>query len=240
MITANILTVNFARAGIAECVEYALQLMEREGCAYVTAPDSELMQQMQGNKSLYRAVRRADMILPAGNGILLASRILGTPVPERVCALDFATALLARMSEREMHVFVLGDDYRLIELAREHLAERYPGLRISSGDTEYYSNEMELADVLRDAGADLLLLGMDSPRQELWMSRFREELERGLMLGLGEGMKVYAGLTQRAPKRWRDSGFEWLYWVMKEPRLLVRTAKRSWIVFAALWRRIFG
>lgn len=240
MITANILTVNFARAGIAECVEYALQLMEQEGCACVTAPDSEMMQRMQGNKGLRSAVRSAELVLPAGNGILLASRILGTPIRDRISALDFATALLARMSEKEMHVFLLGDDYRLIELAREHLAERYPGLKISSGDTEYYSNEIELMEVLRDAGADLILLGMESPRQELWMYRHREELSHGLMLGLGEGMKVYAGLTQRAPKRWRDSGFEWLYWVFQEPRLLVRTVKRSWIVFAALWRRIFG
>lgn len=240
MITANILTVDFARAGIAECVEYALQLMEREGCACVTAPDSEMMQQMQGNKRLRSAVRSSELILPAGSGILLASRILGTPIRDRISALDFAAALLARMSEKEMSVFLLGDDYRMIELARDHLAERYPGLKLSSGDTEYYSNEIELAEVLRDAGADLILLGMESPRQELWMHRNRQELSRGLIFGLGEGMKVYAGLTQRAPKRWRDSDFEWLYWIFREPKRLVRTLKRSWIVFAALWRRIFG
>lgn len=72
------------------------------------------------------------------------------------------------------------------------------------------------------------------------MYRYRDDIKAGLMLGFGDGFKYFAGEAERAPKRWRDSGFEWFYWIIKEPKRLVRTMKRTWIIFAAIWRRAFG
>ncbi len=236
----KILAVPFANAGIAECVEYAMQQMEQEGASYVVAPDSVMMHELQKNKRLRNAVYQADLILPAGNGIVVASRILGTPIHSRVPVLDFSSALLARMGEKGMRVFLLGEEYETVELARENLSQRYPGLKLSSGDTVYYANEDDLTDVISQEQPDLLLVSMESPRQEQWLCRMQERTQAGLMLGIGENLKVYAGQMPIAPKAWRDSGFDWLYWILREPKRLVRVAKQAWILYAALWRRLFG
>lgn len=236
----NVLGLEFANSSVAETAEYALQLMSSCEGHYVAAPDSEMVHEISDNKRLRASVRGASLLLPAGNGVLLAASILGTPIKNRISAFDFSSALMARMSEKQMSVYIFAPNYEILEAAQERIAYRFPGLKLYSGDEDYYSNELELIEVINDIKPDLLLVCMGTYRQEQWMYRHKDELQVGLMLGFGEELRIYAGISERAPKRWRDSGFEWLYWIIKEPKRLVRTLKRGWIVFAALWRRLFG
>ncbi|MBQ7896260.1 MAG: WecB/TagA/CpsF family glycosyltransferase, partial [Oscillospiraceae bacterium] len=206
MIITNVLGLDFANASIAECVEYALQLMENDKTEYVVAPDSEMMHEISENKRLRSAVKGASIILPAGNGLLAAASILGYPIKDRVCAIDFAGALLARMSEKGMSVYVYGPEYDSVEIVKENISYKYPGLKIFGGDEDYYYNEMELVSDINDVEPDLILACQGTPRQEYWMYRHKDELKAGLMLGFGDGFSYFAGETERAPKRWRDSG----------------------------------
>ena len=240
MIFTNVLGLDFVNTSVTECVECALQMMNGERTEYVLAVDSEMMHEISENKRLRRAAHSAALVLPEGNGILLASSILGTPIKRRICAIDFAAALLARMSEKQMKVYVFGPDYDSVETVKDNLADRFPGLEIFGGDEDYYYNELELVDDINKINPQLLLACQGTPRQEYWMLSHKDDIHAGLMLGFGNGFDYFSGEAQRAPKRWRDSGFEWLYWIIKEPTRLVRTLKRSWILFAAVWRRIFG
>ena len=81
---------------------------------------------------------------------------------------------------------------------------------------------------------------LGAPRQEIWMKNNAELLNAGLMIGLGGAMDVYAGVVERAPRKWRKLGLEWLYRLIKEPRRIKRMIKLPGILFAALWRRIGG
>ena len=240
MIITNVLGVNFANCSITESVEYALRLMCSNKTEYVVAPDSEMMHEISENKRLRAAVKAAALVLPAGNGVLAASRILGYPIKQRISAIDFTSALLARMSEKGMSVYIFGPEYEMVEEVKRYMSVRYPGLELYCGDEDYFYNEIELVDSISAIQPDLVLLCQGSPRQEYWMYRNKDEIQAGLMMGFGEGFRYFAGEIERAPKRWRDSGFEWLYWIIKEPKRLVRTLKRTWIIFAAFWRRAFG
>ncbi len=240
MIMTNVLGVKFANSSIAESVEYALRLMDSDKTEYVVAPDSEMMHEISENKRLRAAVKSASLVLPAGNGVLAAANILGYPIKNRISAIDFASALLARMSDKGMSVFIFGPEYESVEEVKDYISVRYPGLKLYSGDEDYFYNEIELVDTISAINPDLVLACQGSPRQEYWMYRHRDDIQAGLMLGFGEGFRYFAGETERAPKRWRDSGFEWLYWIIREPKRLVRTLKRTWIIFAAVWRRAFG
>ena len=240
MIITNVLGVNFANSSITESVEYALRLMGSDKTEYVVAPDSEMMHEISENKRLRAAVKAASLVLPAGNGVLAAARILGYPIKHRISAIDFTSALLARMSEKEMSVYIFGPEYEMVEEVKYYMSVRYPGLKLYCGDEDYFYNEIELVDTISAIKPDLVLNCQGSPRQEYWMYRHRDDIDAGLMIGFGEGFRYFAGEIERAPKRWRESGFEWLYWIIREPKRLVRTLKRTWIIFAAIWRRAFG
>ena len=72
------------------------------------------------------------------------------------------------------------------------------------------------------------------------MRRSRKPLGVGLMIGLGGALDVYAGVTQRAPKKWRELGLEWFYRLLKEPKRIKRMVKLPWILLAALRQRFGG
>ncbi|PWM14969.1 MAG: hypothetical protein DBX49_05585 [Clostridia bacterium] len=236
----EILGVKFVNAGIMETVENGMRLMEERKNAYVAALGTEQLQAARRDGRLMEAVRGAELILPQGSGILCASHILGLPLKGRISALDFASALMARMSEKGMSIFIVGPDTELVELAEEKIKSRYPGIIAAGSDGGFCTSEIELTAMINQAAPDLLLVALGSPRQELWMHRCRGKLKAGLMLGFGEELKALAGELVIAPKRWRDSGFEWLYWLIKEPWRIPRMLRRTGLIFTALWRRLVG
>lgn len=236
----NVLGVSFLNESIQEAVEHGMVAMDEHKCAYAVAPDSEMLLEAKKNRRLMAAIDKAALVLPEGNGIICASHILGMPIEHRICAIDFASALMARMSEKGMSVFILGTDTDIVEPAADNIRARYPGLRIVGSDDGYYTMDSDIIDAVNEAKPDLLLVAYGMPKQEIWMYRNRDALDAGLMLGFEGGLKMLAGVTKRAPKRWRDSGFEWLYRLVKEPWRLVRMLRQSQVVFTALWRRAFG
>lgn len=238
----NVLGVEFDDMDIVEAVELAMGFMEERRCAYAVTPNPEIVLECRKNRKLAAAVRAADMVLPDGVGVIYASRILGTPIKNRLPGIDFASALMARMSECGKKVFLLGAKSGVAELAAERLTERYPGLEICGVNDGYFAqedNELVL-EKINALSPDLILVCLGAPRQEIWMKNNAELLNAGLMIGLGGAMDVYAGVVERAPRKWRKLGLEWLYRLIKEPRRIKRMIKLPGILFAALWRRIGG
>jgi len=240
MNVTDILGIDFANVSLPEAVEYAMQLIkQRESCLAI-APDSELVREFHRDRRLRNAISDAELVVPESYGVMLASRILGLPVSERISLIDFCSALLARMSEKEMSIFILGTDQDTVELACENITRRYPGIRLVGSEDGYYSNDEDIVDIINELKPDLVIVSKEKAIQERWMYRYRTSLNTGLLLGLGDDLKYYAGLVPRAPKRWRNSGFEWLYWIIKHPGRILKAANPVWIIFKAFGSRIFG
>lgn len=238
----DVLGIEFDNIDIVEAVERAMRLMDEHCHAYVVTPNPEIVLESRKNKGLSAAVRSADMVLPDGVGVIYASHILGTPIKNRIPGIDFASALLARMSESEKKIFLLGAKPGVAELAAQRLTERYPGLLVCGVNDGYFDqadNEF-LVKKINSAAPDLVVVCLGSPKQEIWMKNNAQQLDVGLMIGLGGTLDVYAGVVERAPRRWRSMGLEWLYRLIKEPKRIKRMIKLPGILFAALWRRIGG
>ena len=232
----DVLGVEFDDMDIVEAVELAMGFMEERRCAYAVTPNPEIVLACRKNRKLAAAVRSADMVLADGVGVIYASRILGMPIKNRLPGIDFASALMARMSECGKKVFLLGAKAGVAELAAERLTERYPGLDVCGVNDGYVAqedNELVL-EKINSQSPDLILVCLGAPKQEIWMKNNAELLNAGLMIGLGGALDVYAGVVERAPRKWRSMGLEWLYRLIKEPRRIKR------MIFAALWRRIGG
>lgn len=238
----DVLGIEFDNTDILEAVERAIRLMEERRHAYVVTPNPEIILESQKNEKLASAVKSADMVLPDGVGVIYASHILGTPIKNRIPGIDFASALMARISENGRKVFLLGAKPGVAELAGERLAERYPGLVICGVNDGYFEEEDTefIIEKINSASPDLVLVCLGSPKQEIWMKNNAELLDVGLLIGLGGALDVYAGVVERAPRKWRSMGLEWLYRLIREPKRIKRMVKLPGVIVAAAWRRIGG
>lgn len=238
----DVLGIEFDNTDILEAVERAIRLMEERRHAYVVTPNPEIILESQKNEKLASAVKSADMVLPDGVGVIYASHILGTPIKNRIPGIDFASALMARISENGRKVFLLGAKPGVAELAGERLAERYPGLVICGVNDGYFEEEDTefIIEKINSASPDLVLVCLGSPKQEIWMKNNAELLDTGLLIGLGGALDVYAGVVERAPRKWRSMGLEWLYRLIREPKRIKRMVKLPGVIVAAAWRRIGG
>jgi N-acetylglucosaminyldiphosphoundecaprenol N-acetyl-beta-D-mannosaminyltransferase len=113
------------------------------------------------------------------------------------------------------------------ELLAERLSDRFPGLRVAGCHSPPFraltdaEHEATVAEI-NASGAELVWVGLSTPKQERWMASNVGRLEAAALFGVGMAFDVHAGLLPEAPRLIQDSGFEWLYRLANEPRRLWR------------------
>lgn len=236
-----VLGVSVDCPSMTEAVDRARELMRSRGGAYAVTPNAEILLAAQSDPALRAALDGAALSLPDGIGVLLAARILGTPIPRRIPGVDFALALLERMAGEGRSVFLLGARPGVADEAARRLCRSCPGLRIAGTQNGFFSAAQEetLIERINAASPDLLMVCLGSPKQELWMKRCQERLLVGMMIGLGGTLDVYSGRVERAPEGFRRFGLEWLYRLVREPRRIGRVLRLPAIYALALYRRLF-
>jgi N-acetylglucosaminyldiphosphoundecaprenol N-acetyl-beta-D-mannosaminyltransferase len=97
-------------------------------------------------------------------------------------------------------------------------------LRIVGSRDGYFTDDeaAEVAADIRACGADMLFLGITSPKKEIFLGRYSDELSVPVLHGVGGSFDVLAGMTRRAPERWQKMGMEWAYRLLQEPRRMWR------------------
>jgi N-acetylglucosaminyldiphosphoundecaprenol N-acetyl-beta-D-mannosaminyltransferase len=196
---------------------------------------------------LAAAYARADLSIADGMPIVWASRLLGTPIPERVAGSDFVPLLLEHSARRRWRVYFLGGAPGAAERARRKLRETLPDLNVVGVDaprfdpSEPWERQAAVVERVREARPDVVLVAFGAPKQERWIDRARDELPSTVFFGVGATIDFLAGDVPRAPRWMAKSGLEWLFRLSREPRrlwrrYLVRDPKFL-IVLARAWRQ---
>lgn len=206
----------------------------------VHTPNSEIVQMCIDEPENYELINSADLIIPDGAGVVLASRILKTPLTKgKVAGVELAEASLKRAAETGTGVYFLGGKPGVAELAKERMTRRYPGLNIVGTHDGYFKKEGEENDAVVDAinasGARILFVCLGVPAQEKWMAANRSRLNVGVMAGLGGSLDVFAGTVKRAPDIFVKLNLEWFYRLIKEPSRIGRMMKLPKFLFGTLF-----
>ncbi len=182
---------------------------------------------MDKDPELRQAVLSSDIILADGAAVVWASKLLRTPLPERVAGIDLMFGMFERGDQRGYRVFCLGATEEISRTVEEHLARDYPGLTLAGRHHGYFTEEeaQGIADQVRDSKADILLVAMTSPKKERFLAKWMAHMQVPVCHGVGGSFDVYAGKVERAPETWQKLGLEWLYRVKQEP--------------GRLWKRYF-
>lgn len=187
-----------------------------------------------GDRGYAAALGRADLILPDGIGVELAARMSGAGLTQNLNGTDFTPALLAEAARRGLSVFLFGATPGTADKAAKKLVTTIPGLRVAGTLDGYDGAADEDAAVARinASGADILLVAMGVPRQEIWIDRHLPGLSPRVVLGVGALFDFLAGNVTRAPRLVRVARMEWIWRLAQEPR---RLAKRYLLGNAAFW-----
>lgn len=218
MSRTQILALGVDKVTMAEAVDRCLAWIEGDQPRLIVTPNAEHVYQAVQDPAFAAIENGADLVIPDGIGVLMASRILGDPVPEKVAGVELSTNLIAAMSERGRgSVYLLGGRPEVVTEAARRLKERFPGITIAGHQHGYYKPDEEAAVIAAIAAArpDLLVVGMGMPRQEQWLAAHLRETGAKLGIGAGGTIDVWAGAAPRAPEWMIKSNLEWLFRVVK-------------------------
>lgn len=213
-------------------------------CRYVVTPNVDHVVMLEEHAGLRRAYDDADLIVADGMPVVLASRLLGRPLPERVTGTDLVIALLAAAAEHGgLRVFLLGAAPGVAERAAANIVKRWPAVEVSGTYSPPFGFEKdaeENAAILAWIAASrphVLVVGVGAPKQELWVHAHRNQIEAGVALCVGAAIDFLASHKKRAPRWMQRTGLEWLHRLSTEPRrLLRRYARDAWRFPQIVWR----
>ena len=187
----------------------------------------------KGDDELWGYLKRADFVTADGMPIVLLSRLLRSPLPERVTGADLVPAIFRRFAEEGLSIYVLGASQPALDEAIAKLPKaRIAGLDTSSIDLD--GDQTEIIGRINAARPDLLFVALGNPKQELWMGRNAERLKVPVMMGVGGTFNFISGRVKRAPRWMQRCGLEWIYRIIQEPGRLWRRYAYGLVKFAWL------
>ncbi len=186
----------------------------------VVTADASCLVLARKDPELRTIVNSADLVTPDSIGILLAARLNGKPLAERVSGCDMVVHLCERASSLGHRVFLLGAAPGVADAAAEKLRERFPGLQIVGVQHGYFKPEEteSVVSAIRAAEPDLLFVAFGIPRQEKWIRTHMDRLNVPVCMGVGGSFDVISGNVKRAPKWMQRYGLEWVYRLASNPK----------------------
>ena len=236
----EVLGVRFDNMTRQEAAQRGAQLLSEDRFHYVVTPNPEFLLDAEKDSEFRRILNKADLVLPDGIGVIHASRILGTPLKERLPGVEFAADMLSCINLREGRLYLLGSKPGIAKEAGDRISERYPRLTVCGVHDGYFKKEEEaaLAEEIAAAKPDLLFVCLGAPKQEKWMNTWGAKTGARMAIGLGGVLDVFSGHTERAPAVWQKLGIEWAYRLKKEPQRIGRMARLPLVLVKAAGFRV--
>ncbi len=241
--TIQLFGIHISRLTMRETVDRVLGWCAEPraaGCRYIVTPNVDHAVMLQHRSDLRKAYSDAALVLADGAPLVVASRWLGKPLPERVAGSDLVPQLFA--AGRTLRVYLLGAAPGVASIAADRIQEKWGHVEVVGTyspplgfEDDFAENERILAAVAA-AGPDLLIVGFGAPKQELWVHRYYCRLETKVAVCAGATIDFLADHRRRSPVWMRHAGLEWLHRLASEPgRLAGRYARDAREFPPLLW-----
>lgn len=217
--TLTIFGVPVARLSLAQARDAVARLLAEPAPATLVYVSAHSLNLARRDAEYRRALLRADLVLNDGSGVALAARMRGTRFPHNLNGSDFTPEILHAVAERELSVYLLGGPPGVTERAARRLRETVPSLRIAGCHHGYLSRaeRARVAGDIRASGADVLVVAMGNPLQELYLTEYLERTGVRLGVGVGAFLDFVTERHPRAPLWMRRAGVEWVHRLVLEP-----------------------
>ena len=203
----------------AEAVDWVARALAEGRPRLVISVNPERIMRAGRDPEFAAVLRRADLALADGAGVLWAARRLGHRLPGRVAGVDLLQSLAARGGREGWRFFFLGGAPGVAQAAGQALQERYPGFILAGCHAASPDpvNDALTGEAVRSSGAQLLFLAYGAAAEEAWLARNLTRSGAVIGMGVGGAFDFISGRSRRAPRWMRERGFEWLHRLGREP-----------------------
>ncbi|MCA8922612.1 MAG: WecB/TagA/CpsF family glycosyltransferase [Planctomycetes bacterium] len=240
----DLLGVAIDNVSMAEAIDRIVELAHTRRGAYVVTPNVDHLVKLQHHKAFREVYEHADLVLADGMPLIWASRLLGSPLKEKVSGSDLFVKFAGRAAREGLRLFFLGGREGAAEAAAGVLRARHPELQVVGTYCPYFgfqddpAENARIAATVREADPHVLFVGLGAPKQELWIYQNREALAVPVSIGVGVSFEFAAGLVRRAPRPLQKLGLEWGWRLAMEPRRLwKRYLVEDRDFFRLLWKQ---
>lgn len=228
--TENILEFPVSYLTQDACLKNILQRIHEGKFGYtVVCANPHSLEVARRNRLFQEALLTADLVIPDGIGVVLASRVLGGRIRERVTGSDIFLGLNQALNrEGGRSVFFLGSTEETLAKIQRRFAADFPKVWVAGTYSPPFRAEFsedenrDMVEAVNTARPDVLWVGMTAPKQEKWIFRNRGRLQVGASAAVGAAFDFYAGKVQRSAPAFQRLGLEWLPRLLREPRRLWR------------------
>ncbi len=199
---------------------------------YVCVTGVHGVMECQRDPQLLQIHNRSGLTTPDGMPMVWSARWAGRREVSRVYGPDLMLAILRRAVECGWSSFFYGGGPGTAELLADRLTARFPGLQVAGTLTPPFrpltpQEDADIVQVINDSGAQLVWVGLSTPKQERWMAEHVGRLRANALFGVGAAFDLHAGTVRQAPPWMQRSGLEWTYRLAREPRRLWRRYLRN-------------
>ena len=195
---------------------------------FISTPNLNFLIASQKDGVFRDSVINSDISIADGKPLVWIARLLGIPIPERVAGSDLIETLIEnKKGYKPLNIFFFGGEDGVAQLASEKLNSEKKGLRCVGfynpgfGSLDDMSST-EIIDKINQSNADFIIVSLGAKKGQAWIGHNRSKLNATLISHLGAVVNFIAGNVSRAPKILQKTGFEWLWRIKEEPKLLSR------------------
>lgn len=212
----------------AECVDLILDALDEGRGGWVVTPNLDIIRQSVQQPELAAMLARAEILVADGMPLIWASRLQGTPLPERVAGSNLISSLSAKAARRRRSLFMLGGDPGVAEQASQILTDRNPDLDIRGTYCPEFGFEKDpaqmdaIVEAVKASGADIVFVALGFPKSERLTEKIRSALPDAWWIGVGISFSFLSGDVKRAPPWMQRAGLEWVHRLQQEPGRLAK------------------
>ena len=235
----DVLGVEISAITPAVALNVITEWIESDRREYICVRDVHGVMASQSDSDLKRIHNSAGLTTPDGMPLVWCGRFAGAEKIERVYGPDLMLRVCSASVEKGWKHFFYGAGPGVAEELATRLSTRFPGLQVAGTHSPPYRplTPAEIDNTVRmlnDSAANIVWVGLSTPKQERWMDAFTPMLNAQVLVGVGAAFDLHAGRIPQAPRWMQRSGLEWAFRLAVEPRRLWRRYLTSIPLF--LWR----
>ncbi|PKM82439.1 MAG: glycosyltransferase [Firmicutes bacterium HGW-Firmicutes-14] len=183
----------------------------------VVTANPEMIMLAGKDRTFRECFRQAGMVTADGIGVVVAAKLLGMPLKQRVTGIDLVTELFRRAARKGYTLYFAGARPGIAEKAAENVRQGFPGIKITGTHHGYFQDDRDIIDDIMKKKPDILLAAMGMGRQEKWIMDRVIKTGVPVSIGVGGSFDILAGEARRAPAWMRKAGLEWFYRLINQP-----------------------
>jgi N-acetylglucosaminyldiphosphoundecaprenol N-acetyl-beta-D-mannosaminyltransferase len=186
--------------------------------------NADKINEVNQNERMKKIVNSCGVINADGASVVIASRFLKKPLPERVAGIDLMQRLIALSAMKDYSVYLLGAKQEIVEKTAKVLKNQYPNLKLKGIHNGYFTEAdwKRISNELKEKKPDFVFVGITSPLKEYFIEYLQEQGNDCVFMGVGGSFDVISGSIPRAPMWMQKINLEWLFRVIHEPRRLFK------------------